>query len=101
MLARGEAAEYRDDPPGEWGARECPRAAGQSNHGEWGGKKKAGALAPVTQVVVEGCCPEAMPGEVRRGEAAAVEERGSFGQSKAPQRWWWQALDHLTRGVLA
>ena len=30
-----------------------------------------------------------------------MEERGSFGQRKAPPRWLWQALDHWTGVVLA
>jgi insertion element IS1 protein InsB len=34
-------------------------------------------------------------------EAAEVDERWSFVKSQAPQRWLWQALDHLTGVVLA
>jgi insertion element IS1 protein InsB len=34
-------------------------------------------------------------------EAAEVDERWSFVQSKAHQRWLWQAIDPLTGGVLA
>jgi insertion element IS1 protein InsB len=51
--------------------------------------------------VVEGCCPEAMTVEVRRVEAAEVEEMWSFVGSKAHQRWLWHAIDHLTGVVLA
>ena len=50
---------------------------------------------------MEGCCPDAVTVEVRRVEAAAVEERWSFVQSKAQQRWLWHASDHLTGVVLA
>jgi len=55
----------------------------------------------VNKVVVEGCCPEAVTVEVRRVEAAEVEERWSFVGRKAQQRWWWHAIDHLTGVVLA
>jgi insertion element IS1 protein InsB len=34
-------------------------------------------------------------------EAAEIDERWSFVQSKAPQRWLWHAIDHLTGVVLA
>ena len=51
--------------------------------------------------VVEGCCPDALTVEERRGEAAEVEERWSFVQSQAHQRWLWHASDHLTGVVLA
>ena len=50
---------------------------------------------------MEGCCPEAITVEVRRVEAAAVDERWSFVGSKAQQGWLWHALDHLTGVVLA
>jgi len=55
----------------------------------------------VNKVVVEGCCPEAIAVEVRRVEAAEVDEMWSFVGSKAHQRWWWHAIDHLTGVVLA
>ncbi len=51
--------------------------------------------------VVEGCCPDALTGEVRRVEAAEVDEMGSLVGSKAHQRWLWPAIDHLTGVVLA
>ena len=51
--------------------------------------------------VVEGCCPDAVPVEVRRVDAAAVDEMWSFVGSKAQQRWLWHAIDHLTGVVLA
>ena len=51
--------------------------------------------------VVEGGCPDALTVEVRRVEAAEVEEMGSFVGSKAQPRWLWHAIDHLTGGVLA
>ena len=51
--------------------------------------------------MVEGWCPDALTGEVRRVEAAEVDEMGSFVQSKAHQRWLWHASDHLTGVVLA
>jgi insertion element IS1 protein InsB len=50
---------------------------------------------------VEGCCLDAIAVEVRRGEAAEVEERWSVVGSKAPQRWLGHALDHLSGVVLA
>jgi insertion element IS1 protein InsB len=50
---------------------------------------------------VEGCCPEFITVEIRRVEAAEVDEMWSFVQSKAPQRWLWHAIDHLTGVVLA
>jgi insertion element IS1 protein InsB len=52
-------------------------------------------------VVVEGCCPEASTIEVRRVEAAEVDEMWRFVGSKAHQRWLWHAIDHLTGVVLA
>ena len=64
-------------------------------------KNKASALSPVNKSVVEGCCPEAIPGEIRRVAAAEVDELWSFVQSKAHQRWLWHAIAHLTGGVLA
>lgn len=64
-------------------------------------KKKAGALSPVNKGVVEGGCPDAVTIEIRRVEAAEVDERWSFVQSKAHQRWLWHASDHLTGVVLA
>jgi len=39
--------------------------------------------------------------EIRRGEAAEVDEMGRFVQRKAHQRWFWHALEHLTGVVLA
>jgi insertion element IS1 protein InsB len=51
--------------------------------------------------VVEGCCPEAIAVEVRRVEAAEMDEMWSFVGSKAHQRWLWHAIDHLTGVVLA
>ena len=51
--------------------------------------------------VVEGCCPNAITVEVRRVEAAEVDEMWSFVGSKAHQRWLWHAIDHLTGVVLA
>jgi len=51
--------------------------------------------------VVEGCCPDAIAVEVRRVEAAEVDERWSFVGSKAQQRWLGHAIDHLTGVVLA
>jgi insertion element IS1 protein InsB len=51
--------------------------------------------------VVEGCGPEALPVEVRRVEAAEVDELWRFVGSKAPQRWLWHAIDHLPGVVLA
>ena len=50
---------------------------------------------------MQGCCPEAISVEVRRVEAAEVDELWSFVQRKAQQRWLWQAIDHLTGVVLA
>jgi hypothetical protein len=55
----------------------------------------------VNNVVVEGCCPEAITVEIRRVEAAEIDEMGSFVGSKAHQRWLWHAIDHLTGVVLA
>jgi insertion element IS1 protein InsB len=55
----------------------------------------------VNTVVGEGCCPEASTVEVRRVEAAEVDEMWSFVQSKAQQRWLWHAIDHLSGVVLA
>ena len=51
--------------------------------------------------VVAGCGPEAITVEVRRVEAAEVDEMWSFVQSKAHQRWVWHAIDHLSGVVLA
>jgi insertion element IS1 protein InsB len=51
--------------------------------------------------VVEGCRPAALTVEVRRVEAAEVDEMWSFVGSKAQQRWLWHAIDHLTGVVLA
>jgi hypothetical protein len=64
-------------------------------------KKKASALAPVNKSVVAGGNPDATTGEVRRVEAAEVEERGSFGQRKAHQGWLGHAIDPLTGVGLA
>jgi len=55
----------------------------------------------VNQSVVEGCCSDAVTVEVRRVEAAEVDEMWSFVQRKAHQRWLWHAIDHLTGVVLA
>jgi hypothetical protein len=49
-------------------------------------KKKAAELSPVNIGVMKGGCPEAITVEVRRVEAAEVEERWSFVGSKAHQR---------------
>ena len=64
-------------------------------------KKKAPALSPVNKSVVEGGCPDPITVEVRRGEAAEVEEMWSFVGSKAQQRWLWHAVDHLSGVELA
>ena len=50
---------------------------------------------------MEGCCPAAITVEVRRVEAAEVDEMWSFVGSKAHQRWLWHAIDHLSGVVLA
>jgi len=50
---------------------------------------------------MEGCGPEEVAVEIRRVEAAAVDEMRSVVGSKAHQRWWWHAIDHLTGVVLA
>jgi insertion element IS1 protein InsB len=63
--------------------------------------KKASALSLVNTSVVEGCCPDAITVEVRRVEAAEVDEMWSFVGKKAHQRWLWHAIDHLTGVVLA
>jgi insertion element IS1 protein InsB len=42
-----------------------------------------------------------MTGEIRRVEAAEVDEMGSFVQSKGQPRWLGHAIDHLTGVVLA
>ena len=39
--------------------------------------------------------------EVRRVEAAEVDEMWSFVKSKAHQRWLWHAIDHLSGVVFA
>ena len=51
--------------------------------------------------VVAGGCLDATLVEVRRVEAAEVDEMWSFVQRKASQRWLWHAIDHLTGVVLA
>ena len=51
--------------------------------------------------MVEGGCPEAITVEVRRVEAAEVEEMWSFVRSKAHQCWVWHAIDPLSGVVLA
>ena len=58
-------------------------------------------LTQVNKVVVAGCCPDAVTVEVRRVEAAEVDEMWSFVQRKAHQRWLWHAIDHLSGVVLA
>jgi insertion element IS1 protein InsB len=63
--------------------------------------KKAAHLSRVNKSVGEGCCPDALTVEVRRVGAAEIDEMWSFVGSKAPQRWVWQAIDHLSGGVLA
>ena len=55
----------------------------------------------MNNAVVEGGGPDAMMVEIRRVEAAEVDEMGSFVGSKAPQRWLGHAIDHLTGVVLA
>jgi insertion element IS1 protein InsB len=55
----------------------------------------------VNTSVVEGGCPDSITVEVRRVEAAEVDEMWSFVGSKAHQRWLWHAVDHLTGVVLA
>jgi insertion element IS1 protein InsB len=51
--------------------------------------------------VVAGCCPDAITVEVRRVEAAEIDEMWSFVGRKVHQRWLWHAIDHLTGVVLA
>jgi insertion element IS1 protein InsB len=50
---------------------------------------------------VEGCCLDAIAVEVRRVEAAEIDEMWSFVGSKAQQRWLWHAIDHVSWVVLA
>jgi hypothetical protein len=97
--AGGEAAKWGDAAHRQWRAGEGARAAGQPDYGEGGVKEKARALSPVNPRVVAGCCPDAITGESGCGEAAEREERGRFVRSKAPQRWWWPAIEHLTGGA--
>src|SRR4029079_692383 len=63
--------------------------------------KKAAGLSQVNKSVVAGCGPEAITVEVRGVEAAEVDARWRFVQSKAHQRWVWHAIDHLSGVVLA
>jgi len=49
--------------------------------------KKAVGLSQVNTSVVEGWCPDAITVEVRRVEAAEVDEMWSFVGSKAHRRW--------------
>ena len=42
--------------------------------------------------------PDAIPGEVRRDEAAEVDDMWRFVQRKAPHRWFWQAIAHWRGG---
>jgi insertion element IS1 protein InsB len=58
-------------------------------------------LSPVNTSVVEGCYPDAITVEVRRVEAAEVDEMWSFVKSKAHQRWLGHAIDPLSGVVLA
>jgi insertion element IS1 protein InsB len=58
-------------------------------------------LSQVNSSVGEGGCPDAITVEVRRVEAAEVDEMWSFVKSKAHQRWLWHAIDHLSGVVLA
>ena len=51
--------------------------------------------------MVEGCCPDAITVEVRRVEAAEMDEMWSFVKSKRNQRGLWHAIDHLGGVVLA
>ena len=51
--------------------------------------------------MVEGGCPDAVTVEVRRVEAAEVDERWRFVGRKTHQRWLWHAIDHLRGVVLA
>lgn len=55
----------------------------------------------VNTSVGEGWCPEAITVEVRRVEAAEVEEMGSFVGSKDHHRGLWHAIAHGTGVVLA
>jgi hypothetical protein len=55
----------------------------------------------VNTVVVEGCCPDTITVEIRRVEAVEGDERWSFVQRKAQQRWLWHAIAPLTGVVLA
>lgn len=64
-------------------------------------EKKASGLSAVNQSVVEGCCPDAVTGEVRRVEGAEGDAMWSFVKRKTHQRWLWHAMDHLTGVVLA
>ena len=50
---------------------------------------------------MEGGCPDAVTVEVRRVEAAEVDERWRFVGRKTHQRWLWHAIDHLPGVVLA
>ena len=52
-------------------------------------EKKAAGLSQVNPSVVQGCCLDAREVEVRRVEAAEVEERWRVVGSKAHQRWLW------------
>ena len=58
-------------------------------------------LSAVNKSVGEGGWPDAIRVEGRRVAAAEVEERWSFGGSKAPHRWLGHAIDQLTGVVLA
>lgn len=62
---------------------------------------KASGLSRGNPSVGEGCGLDARAGEVRRGEAAEVEERWRFVRSEAHQRGLWHALDPWSEVVLA
>jgi len=101
LSAHRETADRGEDTQGEGepGYRAC--AAGRAEHGAEGSKKKRPVSRRSTRAVVEGCCPDASTVEVRRVEAAEVDEMWSFVGSKAHPRWLWHAIDHLRGVVLA
>ena len=101
LSAHRETADSGEDTQGEGdpGYRAC--AAGRAEHGAEGSKKKRPVSRRSTRAVVEGCCPDASTVEVRRVEAAEVDEMWSFVGSKAHPRWLWHAIDHLRGVVLA
>jgi insertion element IS1 protein InsB len=109
-MAKGSRVCTRENSqPAQWHSRYGASVACQHQHGDERTQKKAPALQPVNQALVQSLHPEQVEVEVcrseeldhRRGLTSELDEMWSYVAQKSQPRSLWHAIDHHTGQVLA